>query len=127
MRFKLKNGQPFEAEGIKGLRYNTKEEYSVGSAQYIEVNGRREKVRSLNSDRIYYVIEGEGNFMVDGQIYPVKTSDVVIVPKMSPYNYWGTMNLFSIYTHTGEPIEEEKLESVQDGIRKVRVRVIKPE
>jgi len=125
MKFKLKNGQPFEMEGIKGLTYNSREEFPLASAQYLEVQGRHEKVRSLVSDRIYYVIEGEGEVMINGETMPVKSSDVVIVPKMAPYNFWGTMNLFVVHTPAQDPDSEEKLEGIKEGIKKIRVRLVK--
>ena len=124
MKFKLKNAQPFESEGIRGLSYNTKEEFPSASAAYIEVKGRKEKVRNIVSDKIFYVLEGEGEFMINGEIIPVKATDVVVVPKMTPYNYWGTMNLFLVNTPAFDPTTEEKLEGIKEGIKKIKVKLV---
>ncbi len=124
MKFKLKNAQPFESEGIRGLSYNTKEEFSSASAAYIEVNGRKEKTRNTISDKIFYVVEGSGNFMINGETVPVKASDVIIVPKMTPYYYWGTMTLFLVDTPAFDPTAEEKLEGIKEGIKKIKVKLV---
>lgn len=113
MKFTLKKAIKFGWKGLKGWAYNSKEDFANASSAYIEVTGRHGKVRSEKSDRIYLILEGEGEFVVNEEVVPVKKMDVVIVPKNTPYDYRavkGTMKLFFVHVPAFSPEAEIKLE-----------------
>lgn len=114
MKFTLKQATDFGWEGLKGRAYNSKEEFDGASAAYFEVTDKGHgKVKTTLSDRVYYVLEGSGEFIVGGKSEEVSQSDVVIVPKDTPYDYraaQGTvMKLFLVHTPAFNPENEVKL------------------
>ncbi len=112
-KFTFKNAHQFGWEGLKGWGYNSKEDFSNASAAYFEVTGSHGKVKTTKSDRVYFVVDGKGEFVVDGEKIPVEESDVVIVPKNTPYDYKvkeGTMKLFLVHVPAYDEEAEVKLE-----------------
>jgi mannose-6-phosphate isomerase-like protein (cupin superfamily) len=110
MKFKLKNAFQFGWEGLKGWAYNSKDDFPNASAAYFEVNGAHGKIKTTESDRIYFVVEGKGEFVINGKGIPVEKTDVIIVPKNTPYDYNGIMKLFLIHSPAYDPEAEMKLE-----------------
>ncbi len=109
MKFELKNATKFGWNGLKGWSYNSKEEFKNASAAYFEVDGNHGKVRNKLSDRIYYVIEGKGEFIINDKNIPVNESDVIIILKNTPYDYRGKMKLFLVHTPAFDAEFDEKL------------------
>jgi mannose-6-phosphate isomerase-like protein (cupin superfamily) len=110
MKFKLKNSFKFGWKGLKGWAYNSKEDFLGASAAYFEVDGAHGKVKTTLSDRIYFILEGKGEFIINDKIIPVEATDVVIVPKNTPYDYRGKMKLFLVHTPAFNADHEIKLE-----------------
>lgn len=98
MKFTLKKARKFGWKGLKGRAYSSKEDFKNASVAYFDVDGEHGRVKSKLSNRVYYVIEGKGKFIINGKSVPVSKNDVVIVPKNTPYNYKGKMKL--LLTHT---------------------------
>ena len=110
MKFTLKNASRFGWEGLEGRAYNSKEDFKNASAAYFKVNGEHGKVKSKLCDRVYYVIDGNGRFIINGKTIKVRKTDVVIVPKNTPYNYKGKMTLLLVHTPAFDPKYEVELE-----------------
>ncbi len=55
------------------------------SAALVKINGTNKKVINKRSDALYYVIEGNGSFNIDGEELPVEAGDFVYIPKGTPY------------------------------------------
>ena len=61
---------------------------------YIEVNqGHLNEFYNQVSTFIYYVLEGEGQFFLNGVETPVKATDLVIIPPNTKIYYLGKMKL----------------------------------
>ena len=100
-KYKLKDAKAFGWEGLKGWAYNDKEDFPNASAAYFEVTGSHGKIRTTKSDRVYYVIDGQGEFTIGDEVVPASKGDVVIVPVRIDYDYKaidGTLKLFLIHT-----------------------------
>lgn len=113
MKFELNNAYKFGWEGIKGWAFNNKETFPNASAAYFEITGRHGKVKTTKSDRIYYVIDGEGEFEINSEVVNVVKSNVVIIPKNTPYDYKATsgiLKLFLVHSPAFEPETDVKLE-----------------
>ena len=113
MKYVLKKAYQFGWEGLKGWAYNSKDDFPNASAAYFEVTGSHGKVKTTKSDRIYFVLEGQGEFIIDGKIISVEKTDVVIVPKNTPYDYKamkGTLKLFLVHCPAFDPEADVKLE-----------------
>jgi len=112
MKFKLKDAYKFGWEGLKGLAYNSKEDFQGASAARFKVTGSHGKTKTTISDRIYLVLEGEGKFIIEGKTIKVEKTDVIIVPKNTSYNYRATkgfMELFLVHSPAYDPQGDVKL------------------
>ncbi len=112
MKFILNNARKFGWKGLKGWAYNSKEDFQNASAAYFEVNGSHGKVKTTLSDRIYFVIDGEGEFILNGKKILVGKTDVIVIPKNTPYNYKakkGVLKLFLVHVPAYDPKFEVKL------------------
>lgn len=112
MKFTLKQGHQFGWDGITGTAYNSQEDFSNASAAYFEVTGNHGKIKTSLSDRIYYVVEGKGEFIIDEEHILVEKTDVIIVPKNTPYDYCaidGILKLFLVHTPAYDQNAETKL------------------
>lgn len=98
MKFALKTGLKFDRGSVKGVAYNTKEQFPRMSAAVFTVKGKHPKMKSMNSDRLYFIIKGQGAFEINGKKLKVAKDDVVIVPKNTPYHYWGKMKCFLVHS-----------------------------
>lgn len=113
MKFELNNAQQFGQEGLRGWAFNNKKNFANASAAYLEVTGEHGKVKTTISDRVYFVIDGTGDFDLDGEIFTIGKTDVIIVPKNTPYNFKATseiLKLFLVHSPTFESGAEIKLE-----------------
>lgn len=113
LKFKIKDAYKFGWEGLKGWAFNSKEDFERASAAMFEVTGRHGKVKSLISDRVYLVLEGKGEFIINGEVIPVEKDDVIIIPKNTPYDYRvaeGTMKLYLVHIPAFDETKEVKLE-----------------
>jgi mannose-6-phosphate isomerase-like protein (cupin superfamily) len=100
MKFELNQDNKFEWVGLTGYPYSSIDDFKNASAAYFEVTGSHGKVKSTKSDRIYYVIEGQGEFVIGDKSFDVKASDVIIVPKNTIYDYHvieGVLKLFLVH------------------------------
>ena len=113
MKFSLKNARAFGWEGLKGWALNSKEDFESASAAYFEVTGSHGKVKTTSSDRVYFVLEGEGEFVINDEVVPVEKHDVIVVPKNTPYDYRatnGVLKLFLVHIPAYDPENEVKLD-----------------
>ena len=89
---------------IHGNNANIKEvgpmiikEYPVNkefSGALVEIDGNHGKLKCLREDRIYFIIDGSGKFILNEDNYEVGPNDLVFVPKETPYNLIGKMKYF---------------------------------
>ena len=113
LKFKLKNARKFGWKGLKGLSYSSKENFKRASAAIFEVTGSHGKVKSLVSDRVYFILEGKGEFTINGKKVLVEKNDVIIVPKNTPYDYRtlkGKLKLFLVHAPAFDSKKEVRLE-----------------
>lgn len=100
-KFVLKDAYVSGWKGLAFSSYSEKTDFERASAGVFTVTTHHGKVKSLVSDRIYYIMEGEGYFIIDDEKIDVKATDVIIVPKNTVYDYYnlnGPMKLFLVHT-----------------------------
>ncbi len=81
-------------------------EYKINpdfSAALIEINGNHGTVKCTEEDRIYFIIEGSGEFVINGKTSKVATNDLIFVPRNTPYNVIGKMKYFLLCTPEFDP------------------------
>ena len=88
---------------VKRTPYSEYTDLPDMSAERVEVHGWRGLTKSTLSSRCFHVLEGEGTFIVAGKEYPVEPGNVVMVPKLTPYDYNGEMTLFIVHSPADHP------------------------
>jgi mannose-6-phosphate isomerase-like protein (cupin superfamily) len=73
------------------------------SGALIEINGEHGKIQCLGEDRIYFILEGDGLFIIDNKSHDVSPNDAIFVPKNTPYNIIGKMKYFLICSPAFDP------------------------
>jgi mannose-6-phosphate isomerase-like protein (cupin superfamily) len=81
------------------------------SVTWIELAGRHRRLKTLRSTRVYYVLDGEAEFVVgDGDPFVAGKGDAVVVPRGTPYAFEGEMTYLVIngpgFVH-GDDLYEE--------------------
>ena len=88
------------------------QEYTINpdfSASLVEIDGNHEKIKSIE-DRIYFILEGEGKFIIEGEETAVSREDLVFIPKDTPYNMNGKMKYLLIHTPEFKPDNDIKVD-----------------
>jgi len=109
MKFTLRNSDKFDWKGVKGYVYSNKKDFKNASCALLVVSGSHGKVKTTLSDRVYYITEGYGEFLVGDEIFKVKKSDAIIVPKNTIYDFWATKNTLKLFMVT-LPAYDERYE-----------------
>lgn len=76
------------------------------SGALIEIDGRHGKMKCINEDRIYFVVEGDGKFIIDGEEREVSENDLVFIQKDTPYDIIGKMKYFLVCSPEFNPNDD---------------------
>lgn len=80
---------------------------------YIEVSeGHFEEFYHKVSTFIYYVLEGEGKFFLDGFETPVRAADLIVIPPNTKIYYLGKMKLNLITVPAWSPENEVHVRNI---------------
>lgn len=114
VKLSINAGKEFGWDGLSGRALNLKEDFAGLSAAYFEVTGSHGRTKTTLSDRIYLVLEGEGEFDIDGEKSVVMKDDVIIVPKGTPYDYQArngsTLKLYLVHSPAYDPAFDVSME-----------------
>jgi len=67
------------------------------SVTWVRIDGAHRRLRTDASTRLYYVVDGDGWFVLgDEPQFEVRTGDVVVVPRGTPYALGGTLTYLVI-------------------------------
>jgi mannose-6-phosphate isomerase-like protein (cupin superfamily) len=79
------------------------------SVAKIRVEGVNRKHKNLKSDEFHYVLDGKGDYEVNGKRSDVELGDLIHIPKGDIYENSGQMNLlvFSSPSYDASEIEYE--------------------
>lgn len=75
------------------------QEYKINknfSAALIEINGDHGAIKCLKEDRIYFILEGAGKFIINNEAEEVSANDLIFIPRNTPYNIIGKIKYFLI-------------------------------
>ena|SRR3989338_892476 len=87
-------------------------EYKINekfSAALIKINGDHGAIKCIAEDRIYFVIEGSGDFIIDNKTIRVKENDLVFIPMNTPYNVTGKMKYIIVCSPAFDPKHDVRL------------------
>ena len=103
----------FERAGVKGKVFPTQERFA--GAEFVLVateTGHETQISEKESTLIYYVIEGSGQFLIEGDIDEVTAGDMVIVPLEKVFTYKGKLKMLRVSV---PPWREDQEETAQLG------------
>jgi len=95
---KLTKHDAFEHETSfqKGWYYQLPDVNGGTSVIYAEVSGDHGQRIIKDHARIYYIISGEGEFTVNGEVTTGKPGDVIVIPPFATYSYFTTKQLLKL-------------------------------
>jgi mannose-6-phosphate isomerase-like protein (cupin superfamily) len=98
-KFSLETAAPLGRDSVSGRIYSTMRDFDRLSAVHVETREavRHGLIKNIACDRLYLVLSGSGTFRVDGEDQSVEASDIVIIPRGTPYDYWGRMSLLLVH------------------------------
>ena len=100
----------FEKSGIKGKTFDTKAINDAIKFNVIETEkGHETRIRETECTFHYFIIEGAGNFEIDGKSENCQKGDLVIVPKGNAFKYTGKMKMLLVSQPWWNPDQEETL------------------
>jgi len=116
MKFKRGKTLLDTGEGLRSCKlhswpYVTRKDFANFSVRYIELEGKHPWMKTTINDRVYYVLSGKGSFTVGNEFTRVKPTDVILVPKETPYKFSGSLKLLLVQTPAFDPKYEYMLDS----------------
>lgn len=100
----------FEKVGIKGKKFSVADISSKTGVCQIETEKEHETtIIEHKCDFIYYILEGEGYFEIDGEKESCVEGDLVVIPAGSKFRYMGKLKMLLITTPAFYPEQEETL------------------
>lgn len=81
--------------GVDGWYYQLPEINNGTTIAYAEFTGEHGERTIGERSRIYYILEGTGEFVVNGETFTVDPGDLVPIPPHGTYNLWpnGTLKV----------------------------------
>jgi len=108
--FKIPEEYSFRKLGIKGKNFDTQELDNKAKFCFIETEkGHETKIRQKECSFYYFILEGQGNFEINGEIEECGQGELVIIPNRSIFRYSGTMKMLLITVPWWYPEQEETL------------------
>ena len=99
-----------EKHGVR-MRVYTAEGAPAGVVYLETERGHAEEFLHEKSAFVYYIVEGEGAYVLDGVEHPVRTGDVVVVPPQNSIYFVGR---FCAVLVTVPPWEESGERHIRD-------------
>ena len=98
-RYRLKGAPPLGRDSVEGRIYSSAEDFDRVSAVRVATKPglRHGTIRNIDCDRLYYVIRGEGRFRIAGEEIDVAETDVLLIPRGTPYDYWGALEMLLVH------------------------------
>lgn len=94
--------------------YSDKADYPQGGLVYQEVDGGHyQEFLNEKSAYIYYILEGNGKFVVEDQEYPVQATDVIMVPPGKRFFYLGNMKQILVTAPAWEESAERIIREIK--------------
>jgi len=75
---------------VRSWNYKISSTTPKQSVVYAELDGDHGEVSTNELERIYYILDGDGEFVYDGETIKVQKDDVITVPPNTVFNYHPT-------------------------------------
>jgi mannose-6-phosphate isomerase-like protein (cupin superfamily) len=90
--FSKKDAKKFNKYGIDLVVYG--EDFPEANVVHVSVKeGHFEEFYDIKSTYIYYIVQGEGTFVLNDEKIQVEATDLVVIPAKTRIYYFGTMEM----------------------------------
>lgn len=114
MIFNKENAFAVEKHGVRMRIYNGKDNCPQAAVAYQETEtGHAEEFLHETSFFIYYIIEGNGTWIIEDREYEVAAGDVVIVPPGKRFYFRGTLKQICVTSPAWEETGERHVRFVE--------------
>lgn len=108
---KKPNNKTFERGGVSGTIFPTKELTNKTQFLIIETQGGHQTtIIEKECVFCYYILNGNGHFLIDGNEEICKAGDLVIIPSGKPFKYAGNLRMLLNVTPPFKPEQEKVVE-----------------
>lgn len=96
--FTKNNAPTFVKHGVSMTLLGGTEEQPEKMIYQETTKGHDEEFLNTKSTFLYYIIEGNGEFIISGVSYPVIAGNTVIIPPNTPFYYKGNLKQILVTT-----------------------------
>lgn len=115
MIYDFEDAESIDKHGVLMHIYNTKEECPEAAVVYQETKkGHMEEFYHEKSAFIYYILEGNGKWIIEGEVYDVKATDVIIVPPGKRFYFKGKLKQICITAPAWDEKFEKHVRYIED-------------
>lgn len=113
MVFRRDQAVAVSKHGVGMWIYNSKEDCPHAAVAYQETGrGHAEEFFHDKSAFVFYIVEGQGTWVIEDREYPVEATDVVIVPPGKRFYYKGALKQVCITAPAWEAPYEHHVRDV---------------
>lgn len=87
-KISTKDAIKYSREGLDGTYYQFPEINNGTTVSYAEFTGEHGERTIGERSRIYYILEGNGEFMVNDEKFDIEQGDTIAIPSNGKYNLW---------------------------------------
>jgi mannose-6-phosphate isomerase-like protein (cupin superfamily) len=87
---------PYGRPGVSGWNYALSDIEGGSSIIYAEITGEHGERTSGDRSRVYYILDGEADFIVSGEKVHVIPGDVMPIPPHTVHNYFPTTSMLKV-------------------------------
>ena len=88
MKISKKDSIHHSRPGVNGYYYQLPQINNGTTITYAEFTGEHGQATIGDRERIYYILEGKAEFLVNGEKFLVETGDQIPIPPKATYNLW---------------------------------------
>ena len=92
LKLSRKDAQPYGRAGVSAFNYPFPGINGGSSVIYAELTGEHGERTIGERARLYYILDGQGEFVINGEKIFVEPGDAVVIPPQGVYNYWSVNN-----------------------------------
>lgn len=83
------------------------------SGALIDLDGYHGNIKCIGEDRIYFIISGTGEFLIDGEKSTVAANDLVFIPKNTTYDIKGKLHYFLVCAPAFSPEHDVQVKDLE--------------
>lgn len=83
-------------KGVDGYYYQLPEIQNGTTIAYAEFTGEHGERTIGDRERIYYILEGKGEVVINGEKQAIEQGDLVVIPKNGTYNLWPKERILKV-------------------------------